>query len=109
MHKDPKTSKTLIGLRESVDNIDAELVHLLAERFKYTKQIGDLKALEHLPAEDPNREAEQFSRIRTLAERENLNPIFAQNLLKFIIEEVVKHHNSAAQNYKKSLTRRAMD
>lgn len=31
-------------LRRSIDNIDAALVHLLAERFKATQAVGLLKA-----------------------------------------------------------------
>ena len=31
-------------LRESIDNIDAAVVHMLAERFKCTQQVGHLKA-----------------------------------------------------------------
>ena len=31
-------------LRASIDNIDAAVVHMLAERFKATKAVGELKA-----------------------------------------------------------------
>ena len=34
----------LLRLRASIDNLDAALVHLLAERFKCTEQVGRLKA-----------------------------------------------------------------
>ena len=34
----------LVELRNSIDNIDAALVHLLAERFKTTQKVGRLKA-----------------------------------------------------------------
>ncbi len=39
----------LAELRASIDNIDAALVHLLAERFKLTKQVGVYKAANDLP------------------------------------------------------------
>jgi chorismate mutase len=35
----------LISLRMSIDNIDAALVYLLAERFKCTRMVGKLKAV----------------------------------------------------------------
>lgn len=35
--------------RQSIDNIDAALVYMLAERFKVTKAVGELKAREGLP------------------------------------------------------------
>ena len=40
----------LQGYRKSIDNIDAALVHLLAERFKVTQAVGRHKAASGLPA-----------------------------------------------------------
>ena len=42
--------------RRSIDNIDAALVHLLAERFSHTQRVGVLKAEHGLPPADPSRE-----------------------------------------------------
>jgi monofunctional chorismate mutase len=44
-------------LRASIDNIDAAVVHMLAERFKATKAVGELKAAHNLPPADKTREA----------------------------------------------------
>ena len=41
--------------RQSIDNIDAALVYMLAERFKVTKAVGELKATIDLPPADPDR------------------------------------------------------
>ena len=79
-------------LRESIDNMDAALIHLLAERFKITQQVGVLKAREGLPPADPQREARQIARLRSLAEQAHLDPEFAEKLLTFIVSEVVRHH-----------------
>lgn len=81
-------------LRDSIDNIDAALIHLLAERFKFTKQVGALKAEAGLPPADPAREAEQIARLRTLAETAKLDPEFAEKFLNFIVTEVIRHHNA---------------
>ena len=48
-------------LRNSIDNIDAALVHLLAERFKFTRAVGEFKASRGLPPADLAREAEQIA------------------------------------------------
>lgn len=86
----------LIALRASIDNIDAAVIHLLAERFRCTKAVGALKAREGLPAADPDREASQVKRLRSLASLSGLDPDFAEKFLAFTIEEVIRHHRSIA-------------
>lgn len=44
----------LLRLRDSIDNIDAALIHLLAERFKCTQAVGEYKAVHGLPPADPD-------------------------------------------------------
>jgi chorismate mutase len=89
-------SADLTALRLSIDNIDAALVHLLAERFKFTQQVGRLKAATGLPASDPEREKVQIARLRTLAEESHLDPAIAEKFLNFIVAEVIHHHQSIA-------------
>ena len=86
------TDKELLRLRDSIDNIDAALVHLLAERFKCTQTVGRYKAEHKLPAADPKREAKQIARLRVLAKQAKLDPDFAEKFLNFIIKEVIRHH-----------------
>ena len=88
----------LTGIRESIDNIDAALVHLLAERFKCTQQVGRLKARTGLPPSDPAREKVQIARLRALAEESHLDPAFAEKFLNFIVAEVIHHHVRIANN-----------
>lgn len=86
---------TLAGYRESIDNIDAALVFMLAERFKITKAVGRYKAEAGLPPADPGREARQVARLRDLARSANLDPDFSEKFLRFIIDEVIHHHERA--------------
>ena len=83
-------------LRSSIDNIDAAVVHMLAERFKCTQEVGRLKARHQLPPADPAREARQIERLRGLAEEARLDPAFAEKFLNFIIAEVIRHHERIA-------------
>ena len=94
---DPEVHAELARLRESIDNIDAAVVHMLAERFKCTQRVGHLKAEHRLPAADPAREARQIARLRALAEDAKLDPAFAEKLLNFIIAEVIRHHERIAE------------
>ncbi len=84
----------LLELRSSIDNIDAALVHLLAERFKCTQKVGRLKAEHQLPPADPSREKVQIERLRALAADARLDPDFAEKFLNFIITEVIRHHEA---------------
>jgi len=86
----------LTNLRQSIDNIDAALIHLLAERFKFTQSVGRLKAAEGLPPSDPDRERVQIERLRSLAEQARLDPAFAEKFLQFIVAEVIHHHEQIA-------------
>jgi chorismate mutase len=87
---------TLRRYRESIDNIDAALVFMLAERFKITRAVGSYKADAGLPPADPGREAEQIARLRDLARAANLDPEFSEKFLRFIIDEVIRHHAATA-------------
>ena len=82
----------LQGYRQSIDNIDAALVFLLAERFKVTQAVGRHKATSGLPPADPGREEAQIARLRALAKDADLDPEFSEKILRFIIDEVIRHH-----------------
>ena len=81
--------------RASIDNIDAALVHLLAERFKVTRRVGEYKAAAGMPPADLEREALQVQRLRDLAENAGLDPLFSEKFLRFVIDEVIRHHETA--------------
>ncbi|MBX9717780.1 MAG: chorismate mutase [Microbacteriaceae bacterium] len=86
----------LTSLRRSIDNIDAALIHLLAERFKCTQTVGRLKAATNMPPSDPERERVQIERLRALATEAQLDPAFAEKWFNFIVAEVIHHHEQIA-------------
>ncbi len=88
----------LASFRRSIDNFDAALIHILAERFRITQAVGEYKAANELPPADPSRETAQIERLRALAEEANLDPEFSEKFLRFIIDEVIRHHEKARRD-----------
>ena len=95
MEPDDQRDEQLAEYRSSIDNIDAALVYLLAERFKVTRRVGEYKATVGMPPADPEREALQVQRLRDLAENAGLDPLFSEKFLRFVIDEVIRHHKQA--------------
>jgi chorismate mutase len=87
-----KAAEVLKGHRESIDRLDAILIYTLGERFKHTQAVGRLKAEHDLPPSDPTREATQIARLEDLSQRADLDPAFAKKLMRFVIDEVIRHH-----------------
>ena len=70
---------------------------MLAERFRITKAVGEHKARTALPASDPGREERQIARLRRLAADAQLDPDFGEKFIRFIIDEVIRHHEQAKE------------
>lgn len=93
------TSDEVLGAyRRSIDNIDAAIIHMLAERFRITQAVGEYKATHELPPADPSREERQVARLRGLAAESGLDPEFSEKFLRFVIDEVIHHHLQAASD-----------
>jgi chorismate mutase len=93
----PDVMPELTAIRLSIDNIDAAILHMLAERFKFTQEVGRIKAIGGLPPSDPERERVQIARLRVLAEESQLDPAFAEKFLNFLVAEVIHHHEQIAR------------
>ena len=70
---------------------------MLAERFRCTQQVGELKAEHGMPASDPDREVRQIARLRSLAEDAHLDPAFAEKWFNFVVAEGIQHHKTSAE------------
>lgn len=88
--------------RRTIDNVDAALIHILAERFRCTQRVGHIKAREGLPPADPAREREQVKRLRRLAQQSGLDPDFAETFLAFMVTEVIRHHEVIKEGYEQA-------
>ncbi len=97
MTDEQAATERLQSIRQSIDNIDAALVHLLAERFRFTQEVGRLKAANGMPAADPDREKVQLARLRSIAAESHLDPEFAEKWFNFVVAEVIHHHERLAR------------
>ncbi len=86
------TIQFLWEVRASIDNIDAAIIYMLAERFRCTRRIGVFKAQHEIAPADPERERQQVHRLRQIAEATSLNPDLAAKLHALIVADVVAAH-----------------
>lgn len=91
------TDDELAAHRSSIDEVDAALVRLLAERFRITHEIGVYKADNEMPPVDLVRQHQQVDGLRQLAMSEGLDPDFCERFLQFVMDEVVRNHVRIAE------------
>jgi len=63
---------SLEDLRKKIDETDAAIVRLIAERIRSAEKIGREKQKQGKQVEDLSREAEVLTHIRRVAEQENV-------------------------------------
>ena len=85
--------------RARIDELDEQLICLLAERFEITKTVGELKAKTGLPVADPEREKEQIARLHEIARNEGMDPVFGEKVFRLIVDEVIRHHLQTADKH----------
>lgn len=90
------TDPVLAELRERIDELDAALITLMADRFEVTRRVGLHKKQAGLPPADPSREERQIARLRAMAEAAGLDPTFSEKLLRLIIDEVIRDYSRKA-------------
>ena len=96
---DPQVAETVAkikSLRQSIDNVDTAIVSLLAERFKYTSQVGVLKARAGFAPADYKREDYQIERLHRIAVDAGLDPDIAEMYREFVVTEAKKRHQRIA-------------
>ena len=80
----------LIDWRGEIDEINAEIVGLLAKRKEVVQRIGEYKKENDLPILDAEREKIVFDKIEALAEEKGLNKEFVRDLFERIIKQARK-------------------
>ena len=85
---------SLAELRAQIDQIDEQIIKLVASRFEVTEEIGRIKATQNIAAVSPQREQQVFIRLRQIARDNELSEEMVADLFRLIIDEVVKNHRT---------------
>ena len=76
---------SLEDLRKKIDEADARIVKLLAERIKVAEEIGKEKAGHRKQVEDRAREKVVLEKVRSIAQEENVSPEIVESIYRQII------------------------
>lgn len=74
-------------LRNQIDEIDTQLVHLLGKRMNLVREVAKFKKESDLPIIDEKREKELRKHLRELAKKEGLDEEFVNHLYTHIFIE----------------------
>ena len=77
----------LAELRAQIDQLDQELLQLLAKRLEVVHKVGEVKQQHGLPIYVPQRESEMLQRKREAAEQLGLSPDLIEDILRRIMRE----------------------
>ncbi len=80
----------LENVRENIDRIDREIVKLISERSSYVRQAAKLKKTTD-EVRAPKRVEEVIAKVRTLAEKEELDPDIAEEVYRTMISCFIKY------------------
>lgn len=81
------SGNSLEQLRDQIDEVDSQLVDLLAQRSKLTRKVGDYKTKVGLPIYVPSREAELLNKRREQAEQKGVPPALVEDVLRRLMRE----------------------
>jgi chorismate mutase len=86
---DPIDHPDLNKLRLMLDELDGQLVDILADRARIVHQVIEVKRSNAMDAVDIGREQEMLSRIETISVAKGLDPRIARLVLRSIIDSFV--------------------
>lgn len=72
-------------LRQRIDEIDAQVIRLIAERMRTAGQIGEEKKKLGRPITDNNREMQVIERVKRIARQEKINPEDIEDLYRLLM------------------------
>lgn len=80
----------LLELRESINDLDSALIHILAQRFRVIRDIAILKHKEGRPVLDEARQKTHIASLQQSGSERKLNKDFISELFSLIMKRSVK-------------------
>lgn len=99
----PEDCNSMTDLRAAIDQLDQELIDLLARRACYIDRAAELKLAEAMPARIASRVEQVVRNVRTAAKAADLDPDLAETLWRPLIDWSIRREEkvlgpSAPQN-----------
>lgn len=91
------SSQRLAELRAGIDELDAQLIDILAKRSSLTSQVGEIKAETGMPVYVPEREVALIEKLRALATQADISPDLAEDLMRRIMRDSYHTQNNRYQ------------
>lgn len=82
-----KTTTGLEHLRDLIDGVDQQLLHLLRKRLDLVAQVGAVKHAAGVPIYAPQREASMLAKRRDEAQKMNVSPQLIEDILRRLMRE----------------------
>jgi len=82
-----EAKKAFQKVRDGIDQVDSDLVRLIAKRLELTGDVGRLKAELDLPLYVPSRESELIKQKRLLAKEKGISPDLVEDVIRRVMRE----------------------
>ena len=92
-----KKNTDLPLLRNKINSIDSEIINLLANRRKLSKEVIIAKEQNHNPIRDQKREADLLDRVMKAGKKTGLDAHFVSKVFYEIIEDSVRYQQNFVQ------------
>lgn len=89
---------SLIPLRDQIDDLDQQLIDLIAKRSALVAKVGEVKSEKGFPVYIPSREQEMIQARRAEALKKGISPDLIEDLLRRIMHE--SYHNENKHGFK---------
>lgn len=88
----------LASLRDRIEEVDRQIIALLAERLGIVAEVADAKLLLASPFRDREREEALIGRLRSLAVAAHLDPHQIERMYRVIMDMAVAHEEHSVRN-----------